>query len=323
MSKLRAFSSPELAPMSDGNGETSSLEGVASNVMVLLKLIQEQNKAAIEENNGRSTQRVAGMLAILDDVRNRIEKAQNSIGKKKKKEAELRRCNTELRRSNIPPQGMRSPDAAGDEKARLRKELMASLAAKKSMEIMCSSLGKEKEIMATELSRKVGEVAGLEELVNDLKAQNASLLAKVQTCAAVHKDKKSAGAERVPEPAGNNAAALQERNRTLSDQLLKSLDGYRTLKRKLKDMQAENAELRRTIEDMKMEVNAGLKQIREYQQNMAVVGEQHKIGEDEISSIENLFENLRMKVSKHQPKKRECVKSESEINTSKPTSVLA
>uniref|UniRef100_A0A7N0VKT3 Uncharacterized protein n=1 Tax=Kalanchoe fedtschenkoi TaxID=63787 RepID=A0A7N0VKT3_KALFE len=220
MSKLRAFSSPQLDQMSTGNGETSSLEGVASNVMVLLKLIQEQNKAAIEENNGRSPQPVAGMLAILDYVRNRIEKAHNSIGKKR--EAELRRCNTELRRSNIPPHGIRPPDAAGEEKARQRKELMASSAAKKSLEVMCSSLGKEKEIMAMELARKVGEVAGLEELVNDLKAQNASLLAKVLTCAAEHRDKKSAGAERVPEPTGNNAAALQERNRTLSEQLLKS-----------------------------------------------------------------------------------------------------
>ncbi|KAL9671674.1 hypothetical protein QQ045_009244 [Rhodiola kirilowii] len=322
MSNVRAFSSPDLAAVSTANGETSSLEGVASNVMVLLKLIQEQNKASVEGNNGRSAQRVAGMLSILDDVRNRIEKVQCSSGKKR--EAELRRCNTELRRSNIPPQGIRSPDAAaGDDKASLRKELMASLAAKRNLEVMCSSLGKEKEIMAMELARKAGEVQGLEELTNDLKAQNESLLAKVQTCAAEHKDKKSDGRERVSDSTGNNAAALQERNSTLSEQLLKSLNGYKTLKRKLKDMQAENEKLHNTIEDVGVDITAGLQQIKEYQQNMEVVGKTPTIAKDEISAIENLFEGLQMKVSKNKHKKTECGKTKSEINTAKPTSVLA
>lgn len=352
MSILPVFSSPDLANVSSTpiHDETGSLEGmhnlsfsqlfdffllpvalnrcvlyiflgVASNVMVLLKLIQEQNKASIDGNNGRSAQRVAGMLSILDDVKTRIEKAQSSLGRKKV--AEFRRCNTELTRSNIPPQGDKSPDAAGDEKARLKKELMASVAAKRNLEVMCSSLGKEKEIMAMELSRKAGEVQGLEELINDLKAQNASLLAKVQTCAAEHKDQKGVNGQKVPEATGSNAAALQERNRTLSEQLLKALDGYRTQKRKLRDLQAQNAELRKTIENVGIDITAGLERIREYQQKMAVVGKIPTVAKNEISAIENMFEGLQRKVSKHGHKKSECGKTKSDINTSNPTSVLA
>ncbi|KAB1207748.1 hypothetical protein CJ030_MR7G017749 [Morella rubra] len=87
--------------------------------------------------------------------------------------------------------GKKSDEPLIDEKEiGLRKELNASLAARKSLEMLYSSLGKEKEIMASELSRKVQELSGMEELINDLKAQNEMLRAKVQTCAEEHKEKK-------------------------------------------------------------------------------------------------------------------------------------
>ncbi|KAF6139516.1 hypothetical protein GIB67_015473 [Kingdonia uniflora] len=181
---------------------------------------------------------MAGMISIIDEVKNRIQKLQ-SIGQKR--EAELRRCYTDLK-SNPVPREKKTPEALTDENEKLQKELNASVAARKSLERMFSSLGKEKEIMATELSRKVQELTGIEEHLNDLKAQNELLLGKVQTCAAEHKGNIHSNRG---DAQGNTT--LQERNKTLSEQLLKSLDRYRSLKRKLKEAQQEKADIQAKI----------------------------------------------------------------------------
>lgn len=44
--------------------------------------------------------------------------------------------------------------------------------------------------MAAELSRKVLELSGMEELITDLKAQNETLLKKVRKCGLEHEDNK-------------------------------------------------------------------------------------------------------------------------------------
>lgn len=113
------------------------------------------------------------MVKIIEDVKSRIEKCQTSEKKK-----EFRRCNTDLR-PNIPIDVKKPDELVIDEKEKLRKELNASLAARKSLEVVCSSLGKEKEIIASELARKVQEMNDMEELINDLKVQNEKLSAKV------------------------------------------------------------------------------------------------------------------------------------------------
>jgi len=286
MSRARAFSSPDLAPPPSTSHierpEECSLEGIATNIKLLLKLIQDHSEASTKENDDRKLQRVGGMIKIIEDVKSRIEKCQ-STGKKK----ELRRCNTDLR-PNIP-RDKKSHEPIADEKERLRKELSASLAARKSLEIMCSSLGKEKEIMASELSKKVQELCGMEELISDLKAQNEMLMGKVQTCVEEHMK-------------GQGNAGLQERNRALSEQLLKSLDGYRSLKRKFKDVKEENNGILATMEEMGMEVQAGLDRVRSFRQQMGSMNEE-AVDIEEISALENMFEGFNIKISKHGHKK--------------------
>ncbi|KAL7131115.1 hypothetical protein ABFS83_13G177200 [Erythranthe nasuta] len=165
--------SPQSPITSTQEYDDSALQGVAAHVKLLLKLIQDHKEACGKEKNDRRRMlRVATMMTILDTVRARIQKCQ-SFGKRK---PELRRCNTDLRAN----QSSSGDAAVVDEKEKLRRELSASLATRKSLEIMCSSLGKEKEIMAAELSRKVQELKGLEELLDDLKAQNQILLDKVR-----------------------------------------------------------------------------------------------------------------------------------------------
>ncbi|GMY38024.1 myosin heavy chain, striated muscle [Fagus crenata] len=311
MSKARAFSSPELAPPSINHHEMPEdycLEGVATNVKLLLKLIQDHNEACTKDNDNRKLQRVAGMIAIIDDVKTRVEKFQSS-GKKR----ELRRCNTDLR-PNVP-RDKKSPDPITDEKERLRRELNSSLAAQKSLEVMCSSLGKEKEIIASELARKVQEFDGMEELINDLKVQNEMLLGKVQAYAEEHRGKKCGGGE------GQGNVTLQERNKALSEKLLRSLDGYRSLKRRFRDAKEENIAIFETMEEMGMEVQAGLDRICSFKQRMASGNEQPVDFEEEISAIEHMFEGFDMKISKHGHKKSECVKPKAEINASKPSVV--
>lgn len=303
-SRVRAFSSPELLPLptssTDQRPEDYSLEGVATNVKLLLKLIQDHNEASTKDNDDRKMRRFAGMVSILDDVKLRIQKSQSG----EKKAPQLRRCNTDLRRSQAPAD-KKPQESVGDEKERLRKQLNASMAARKSLEMMCSSLGKEKEIMAAEIARKVHELNEAEELVNDLKAQNETLMAKLQARAPQKKSSNSGG-----EAQGN--AALQERNRTLSEQLLKSLDSCRSLKRKYKVAKEENRGICATMDVIKMEVGAGLENIRSFRSRVAI----SKDIEEEISALEQMFEGFDMKISKHRD--IECAKPKAAINTSKP-----
>ncbi|XP_057949337.1 uncharacterized protein LOC131144620 [Malania oleifera] len=314
MSKVRANSSPDLLPpAAKDRPDDSSLEGIAANVKLLLKLIQDHNEACNKDIDDRKVQRAAGMMTILDDVKTRIQK---SLSSGKKREAELRRCNTDLRPRDVP-RDKKSAETVTDEKQKLRKELNASLAARKSLEIMCSSLGKEKEIMATELAKKVHELNEMEELISDIKAQNETLLAKVKACAAEHRDRKNMGGE----TQGN--AALQERNKALSEQLLKSLDGYRSLKRKFKEAQEENAGIRAEVEEMGVDVAAGLDQIHSFHHRITAGNKRALDIEEEISALEHMFEGFNRKISKHGQKKSECVKPKAEISTSKPSSVLA
>nr|XP_004294034.2 PREDICTED: uncharacterized protein LOC101298871 [Fragaria vesca subsp. vesca] len=304
MSRIRAFSSPSVLPPSSSTShievppEDHSLEGIAANVKLLLKLIQDQNEA--KDNDARKTQRVAGMISIIDDVKSRIQKSQK-VGRK----AELRRCNTDLR-PNAPPKDKRSHEPVTDEKEKLRRSLSASLAARKSLEIMCTSLGKEKEIIAKELARKVQEFQGMEEHINDLRAQNEKLLAKVKACASEHKENKCGGGE-VNATHGN--AALQERNKELSEQLLKSLDGCRSLKRKIKVAQKENDAMHLAMGEIGMDVQDGLDRIHCLKEGIAAGNADI---EEEFSALEHLFESCYMKISEHEQKKFE--KNKAEVN---------
>lgn len=242
------------------------------------------------------------MMSIIDDVKTRIQKSQ-SIGRK----AELRRCNTDLR-PNAPRDKKSTHEPITDEKERLRRELNASLAARKSLEVLCSSLGKEKEIMSSELSKKVHELNETEELVNDLRAQNEMLLGKVQAYAAEQKEKRSNIGE--GETQGN--AALQERNKALSEQLLKSLEMYRTLKRKLKDAQEENSRIHTTMEEIGMEAEASLDRIRSVKERIAVKNEEAVDIVKEISALESLFQSIKLKIAKQGKKKSDSPKANSE-----------
>ncbi|EEF31321.1 conserved hypothetical protein [Ricinus communis] len=297
ITRVRAFSSPELAPSPSSPAirpEDYSLE--------------EHNGASTIDD--RKTQRIAGMITILDDVKSRIEKSQSA----RKRLAELRRCNTELRPSrtpNTPTRDKKSQESLADDNEKLKKQLSASLAARKSLEIMCSSLGKEKEIMAREVARKVGELNGMEELISDLKAQNATLLAKLQSHAAEQKEKRNSGGD----VQGN--AALQDRNKALSDQLLKSLDSYRSLKRKYKDAKEENFRIQTTLEEIGVEVTAGFEQIQSFRQRMGSCKDQPPDIEKEISALERMFEQVNMKICKHEEKNAECARPKAEISASK------
>ncbi|XP_062094810.1 uncharacterized protein LOC133800771 [Humulus lupulus] len=316
MSGLRAFSSPDL-PSSQNHGERSedhSFEGISTNVKLLLKLVQDHNEAGTKDD--RKTQRVAGMMSILEDLKTRIQKSQSS-GRK----PELRRCNTDLKTgNNAPRDSNRKPNevAINDDKEKLKRQLSMSLAARKSLEIMCTSLGKEKEIMASELSRKVQEVAELEELISDLRAQNDMLLGKVKACAVEHKEiRRPSLLSSVGETSQGNAA-LQERNKALSEQLLKSLDGYRSLKRKLKDCQEDNGKMEVMMEKMGGEVRNGIERIQRLKEKIGKNNNDEGLDIiEDIKALEGMFERFNLKISKHRHKKNESPKNKSETKVSK------
>lgn len=308
MSRLRVNSSPDL--MSNSTLEQfydeSALEGVAANIKLLLKLIQEHKNACNKEkNDGRRMLRVATMMTILDSVRTRIQKCQ-SFGNKSPSEAES---------TSHVPIDKKHQEVMIDEKEKLRKQLNASLVARKSLEVMCSSLGKEKEIMAAELSKKVHELNEMEDLINDLKEQNENLVERLHERAKEEKEKQysSGGGE----SQGN--IALQERNKVLSENLLKSLDGYRSIKRKWKDAQEENMAMHATMEEMTAKIGTGLARIHSFKERMASESVPSRDIQEEIVELEHMFECFKMQVAKHGPKEGECVKPKVEISACKPT----
>ncbi|KAL0407518.1 UNVERIFIED_CONTAM: hypothetical protein Slati_4065700 [Sesamum latifolium] len=307
MSQVRANPSTDfIPPTTQHQYNDSALEGVTANIKLLLKLIQDHKDACEKEKNDtRRMLRVATMITILDNVRDRIQKSQ-SFGNKRS-EADLRRCNIDLRPDNVPSNNKQSGEPAVDEEnERLRKELNASLAARKSLQAMCSSFGKEKEIMAAELSRKVQELNGMEELVNDLKAQNQTLLQKAQECVSKHKEKKYGGVGG-GESQGN--VALQERNKALSEQLLKSLEGYRSMKRKLKLAQEENVKMHATMDEMREKIIRSLKRVGSFKERLSLSsGSNPQIDvQEEILALESMFECFQMMVTKYEKKQGECI----------------
>ncbi|CAL1405958.1 unnamed protein product [Linum trigynum] len=303
-SRLRAFSSPELVnaaaatitqnPPSTGSKpqqpplQDYSLEGIAANVKLLLKVIRDHNEASARDYDDRKTQRVAGMITILDDIKSRLERSHSNS---KKRMAQLRRCNTDLR-PNRAAADKKAPEAAAipDDKEKLRRQLSSCIAARKSLEMLCSSLGKEKEIMGSQLARRVSELSEMEELVNLLKTQNETLTSKLQASAA--------GA--TGDCQGVNNAALQERNKQLSDQLLKSLDSYRTMKRKYKGAKEECSALREAVEE---ETAAGLARIRMLKQRLDNREDEPVDIEGEIGALEKMFEQFKVKISKEEKKR--------------------
>ncbi|KAK4421055.1 hypothetical protein Salat_2056000 [Sesamum alatum] len=325
MSQVRANPSTDcIPPTTQDQYDDSALEGVAANIKLLLKLIQDHKDACDKEkNDSRRMLRTATMITILDNVRDRIQKSQ-SFGKKRS-EADLRRCNTDLRPDNVANDKRQSSEPAVDEeKERLRRELNASLAARKSLQAMCSSFGKEKEIMAAELSRKVQELNGMGELVNDLKAQNETLLQKVQACVSKHKEKKYSGVSGVGVGESQGNVALQERNKALSEQLLRSLDGYRSMKRKLKLAQEENVKMHLIMDEMRETIMKSHERVRSFKDRLSLSsGSNLPVDvQEEILALESMFECFQMIATKYDKKQGECIRPKGKINACKP-SVLA
>ncbi|KAJ8533575.1 hypothetical protein K7X08_006899 [Anisodus acutangulus] len=308
MSRLRVNSSPDLIANTSFKQfyDDSALEGVAANIKLLLKLIQEHKNACNKEkNDGRRMLRVATMMTILDNVRTRIQKCQ-SFGNKSSSDSES---------TSHVPIDKKYHEPMIDEKEKLRKQLNASLVERKSLEVMCSSLGKEKEIMAAELSKKVHELNEMEDLINDLKEQNENLVERLHERATEQKERRytSGGGE----TQGN--IALQERNKALSENLLRSLDGYRYIKRKWKDAQAENMVMHATMEEMTAKIGAGLARLNSFKEKIASESVPSTDIQEEIVELEHMFECFEMQVAKHGPKEGECVKPKAEISAVKPT----
>ncbi|CAL1402975.1 unnamed protein product [Linum trigynum] len=314
-SRLRAFSSPELvnaAAVAINHNPSStisqpqqpsqdySLEGIAANVKLLLKVIRDHNEASAREFDDRKTQRVAGMITILDDIKARLERSQSNS---KKRVAQLRRCNTDLR----PNRGgggaaataeKKAPEttAMTDDKEKLKKQLSSCKAARKSLEMLCSSLGKEKEIMVSQLARRVSELSEMEELVNLLKAQNETLTSKLQASGGLTGECQAGSNNN----SNSSNAVLLDRNEQLSDQLLKSLDSYRALKRKYKGAKEECSALRAAVEE---ETAAGLARIRRLIQKLDNREDEPVHIEGEIRSLEKMFEQFKVKILKEEEKR--------------------
>ncbi|KAJ6825798.1 uncharacterized protein M6B38_375515 [Iris pallida] len=309
MNRSRADSYPDLVlPFSNQDGP-KALEGVAANVKLLLKLVQDHQDAA-HGGDGRQPQRIATMLTILDDVRSRVETSKASARK-----AELRRCNTDLRRSAPVVPLLSSADsgsAAAKEKKpplnpateeihRLRRELADSMAAQKSMGRMFSGMGKEKETIARELAMKVHELACTEEIVGYLKKQNETLSEKVRACCNEHgADTRASVAAAAGGGGGGDGGdhvLLQERNKALTEQLLKSLEGHRIMKRRLKEEREERERMLTRMAEMAEEAAAGEERARRLRETLSGGSDDNADVQEELCLLEKAFARFYRRLS--------------------------
>lgn len=202
------------------------------------------------------------MMTILDNVRTRIQKCQ-SFGDKRSSETKLRRCYTDVK---LTSNNVRKENVMIDEKERLKRQLNATLAARKSLEVMCWSLGKEKEIMAAELSKKVHEINEMEDLINELKEQNECLVERLHGC----------------------SGQKQEINKAPSEQLLRSLDSYELMKKRWKNAHEKNITMNATLEEMKESIESG---INLFKQQITSI--------EKIIELDRVIESLEMQLAKH------------------------
>ncbi|XP_010907981.1 uncharacterized protein [Elaeis guineensis] len=314
MRKLRTNSSPELLFSADGQrSNDSTSKGAKANAKLPLELIHDHSHASKEDDVQKPQRISTGMMTILDDIKSRLEKSQFP----KKREPQLRRCNTDLRRG-FPPEERKHREPITEENYKLRRELNSSMMARKHLESMFTSLGKEKAIMAAELARKVQELSDMEELIVDLKAQNETLTEKVKACAAEHKNNGvGIGGD------SSGSMALQERNKVLSEQLLKSFDGYRSMKRKLKEAQEENATIVSKMEMAASEVAASIEMIHGLHERIGKHGEAMAGIDGELAAVEGMLVGLQGKLIVGSPKKGESVKPVVDMPAEKPSGLGA
>lgn len=135
---------------------------------------------------------------------------------------------------------------AQQENQKLQKELSAKLTEIKNLHILFSTLGREKAIMAAELVLKARILSEMQEELNDLKVQNMILSNKLEAYARENKTK--------DRDTQVTIASLHNRNKLLAEQVLKTSEGYRALKRKSKELQKQNGEFKREIGNLKASI---------------------------------------------------------------------
>ena len=210
------------------------------------------------------------------------------------RKAELRRCNTDLRRGEE-----RRPETAAEEIQRLRKELTASLAAQKGLEIILSGLKEEKKYIKEELARSSRALQDIKEHLSEVEAQNEMLLSKVNLCVSEHKEKSWLGREQ-------GERSLHERNKALSEQLLRVLDGYRNMKRKIKDVKEEKTEMAKRVGEAEYRISQVLRHMGDLcrRKNGSLLSQESVLVED-ISSIEEILGSLRSDIRSNDDKRDE------------------
>jgi len=120
---------------------------------------------------------------------------------------------------------------------------------------------------------------------------------QVQACVAEHKEVKK------PSQGYSEAhqAALQQRNKELSEQLVKSLEGYKLLKRKLKEAQDARQGMQVALDGIAEEIEVGIHQIRSLEERISdnSLGEQATEIKEKITTLKTVFRKIEAKVSKY------------------------
>ncbi|GLJ11864.1 hypothetical protein SUGI_0178790 [Cryptomeria japonica] len=184
------------------------------------------------------------------------------------------------------------------ENQKLRKQISAKATELKNLQIMFSSLGKEKEVMTAELALKARILADMEEHLNDLKEQNKTLSNKLLSFAREQKSKTT--------QMQGTITLLQNRDKLLAEQLLKSTEACRTLKRKLKELQEHNSILKKDTANLNLAIQKQEKSIRIVDSERRALRNELSWGKEQLHILQEkckYFKDKTESVTKQDPTK--------------------
>lgn len=161
-----------------------------------------------------------------------------------------------------------------EENESLIKENSIKILNLNDLEVLNSSLIKEKDQLESELLLKASILGGIEENLNNLKEKNQMLSGKLDAST----QEQNVQIETMKE----SIFGLQDQNKTLSDQLLESRKRNSVLETRLSEVEEENRRLQSEIENLRAVLQKG-----EYEAN-ALMTEKAALENDIISSKEKL-----------------------------------
>lgn len=258
--------------------ESESIETESCNY--LIEKDNERNQLAYKsdsmEEEMKVQEEVQARPELVQDLKKQIENLQRALQESQCKSTSLERKHERWVEAEVAH--------TKKENLKLKKQLSAKATELKNLQIMFSSLGKEKEVMTAELALKARILADMEEHLNDLKEQNKTLSNKLISFSRERKSKTT--------QMQGTITLLQNRDKLLAEQLLKSSEACRALKRKLKELQEHNTILKKDTAKFNFAIQKQEKSIHILDSERKALRNELICGKEQVHLLQEKFKSF-------------------------------